>query len=98
MTNTISKDLIKNLAKLAKINLTDDEVEYTGQFSSVIGYMEEIKNLDVKDIQETTRVSDEGNVFRADEVTSSFTQEQVLKNSKSNHNGYFLVPQILKDD
>lgn len=99
MKKIISRDLIKNLAKLAKLNLTKEEIEkYTGQFSSIVGYMEEIKNLDVKNIQETARVSDEENIFRADKVKTSFTQQQALKNSKSTHEGFFLVPQILKDD
>ena len=99
MKKIITKDLIDSLAKLAKINLTKEEEErYTGEFSAVMGYMEEIKNLDVENIPETSRVSDEGNVLREDKVEPSLSQEQALKNSKNTHNGYFLVPQILKDD
>lgn len=99
MTKIISKDLIKNLSRLAKINLTEEQIEkYSNDFSSVMGYMEEIKNLDVENIPETARVTDEGNVFREDEVKPSFSQEQALKNSKNTYNGYFLVPQILKND
>lgn len=95
----ISKDLIDSLSKLAKINLTKEQEEkYAGEFSSVMDYMEEIKNLDVENIPETARVSDEGNILREDEIESSLSQEQALKNSKNTHNGYFLVPQILKDD
>jgi len=99
MVQKISKDLIKSLSKLAKLNLTEKEIEkYVNEFSSVMGYMEEIKSLNVENIPETARVTDEGNVFREDEVKPSFNQEQALKNSKNTHNGYFLVPQILKDD
>jgi aspartyl-tRNA(Asn)/glutamyl-tRNA(Gln) amidotransferase subunit C len=99
MKKIISKDLIKSLSKLAKINLTEKEVEkYTNEFSSVIGYMEEIKNIDVENISETARVSDEGNIFRKDEIKPSLSQEQALKNCKNTYNGYFLVPKILKDN
>ncbi len=95
----INRNLVNNLAKLAKLNLTDKQVnKYSQDISSIVGYMEEIKNLDVKNIPETARVSDEGNIFREDEIKPSFSQEQALKNSKNTHNGYFLVPQILKDD
>lgn len=95
----ISKDIIDSLSKLAKINLTKEQEEkYAGEFSSVIGYMDEIKNLNVENIPETSRVSDEGNVLRNDEIKPSLSQEQTLKNSKNTHNGYFLVPQILKED
>jgi len=95
----ISKDLIDNLSKLAKINLSKEQEEkYANELSSVMGYMEEIKNINVENIPETARVSDEGNVLRDDKIEPSLNQEQSLKNSKNTHNGYFLVPQILKDD
>jgi len=95
----ISKNLVDRLSKLAKINLTKEQEEkYAGEFSSIIGYMDEIKNLDVENIPETARVSDEGNVLRDDKIEPSFDQKQALKNSKNTHNGYFLVPQILKED
>lgn len=95
----ISKDLIKGLSKLAKINLTEKEVDkYAEDLSSVVGYMDEIKKLDVNDIPETSRVSDDGNVLRDDLVERSLSQPQALKNSKNTHDGFFLVPQILKDD
>lgn len=95
----ISKDLVASLSKLAKIKLSEKELErYAKDLSSVIGHMDEIKKLDVKDIPETARVSDEGNILREDLVKESLNQSQALKNSKNTHNGYFLVPQILKDD
>lgn len=99
MKKIVTKDLINTLSKLAKINLTKEQEEkYAGEFSSIIGYMDEIKNLDVESIPETARVTDEGNVLREDQIKPSLSQEQSLKNSKNTHNGYFLVPQILKED
>lgn len=99
MTRTISKDLIKNLSDLAKINLSDEQIiKYTQDLSSVMGYMDEIKDLNVENIPETSRVSDEGNVLREDIVKESLSQNEALKNSKNTNNGYFLVPQILKND
>ncbi|PIP63798.1 hypothetical protein CO165_01440 [Candidatus Roizmanbacteria bacterium CG_4_9_14_3_um_filter_33_18] len=99
MKKIITKELIDSLSKLAKINLTKEQEEkYAGEFSSIIGYMDEIKTLDVENIPETARVTDEGNVLREDKIEPSFDQKQTLKNSKNTHNGYFLVPQILKED
>lgn len=99
MKKIITKNLIDSLSKLAKINLTKEQEEkYAGEFSSVMGYMEEIKNLDVENIPETARVTDEGNILREDKIIPSLSQDQALKNSKDTHSGYFLVPQILKED
>lgn len=95
----ISKDLIDSLSKLSKINLTKEQEEkYAGEFSSVMGYMEEIKNINVDHIAETSRIANEENVLRKDVIKESLSQTEALKNSKNTHNGYFLVPQILKDD
>lgn len=95
----ISQDLVASLSKLAKIKLSEKELErYAKDLSSVVGYMDEIKKLNVEDIPETARVSDEGNILREDLVKESLNQSQALKNSKNTHDGYFLVPQILKDD
>lgn len=99
MKKIITKDLIDNLSKLAKINLTKEQEEkYAGEFTSVMGYMDEIKNLDVDKIQETSRIAKEENVLREDVVKQSLDQKEALKNSKNTNNGYFLVPQILKED
>lgn len=95
----ISKDLIDNLSKLAKINLTKEQEEkYADEFSSVMNYMDEIKNLNVENIPETSRVAKEENILREDIVEESLPQSEALKNSKNTNNGYFLVPKILKDD
>ncbi len=95
----ISTDTVKVISKLAKLKLTKEQInKFALDLSSIVGQMEEIKNLDVKNIAETARVIDEENILREDIITPSFNQEQALKNSKSTHNSYFLVPQILKDD
>ena len=95
----ISKDTVRNLAKLAKLNLTDRQIDkYSQDLTAVVGYMEEIKNIDVSQVSETSRVTEEENIFREDEVKPSLSQKEALKNSNNTHNDYFLVPQILKED
>jgi len=100
MTMTkITKDLVKTISKLANINITEKQTEkYAVDLSSVVGYMEEIKNIDVEHIAETSRVSNEENVLRNDEVVPSLPQEEALKNTKKKHEGYFVVDQILAED
>jgi aspartyl-tRNA(Asn)/glutamyl-tRNA(Gln) amidotransferase subunit C len=99
MKKIISKDLIKKLSHLAKINLSEEQLEkYTKDISSVMGYMEEIKNIDVTNIPETSRIAKEENVLREDIVKESLPQKEALKNAKNTHNGYFSVPMILKGD
>ena len=95
----ITKDLVKNLSRLAKLNLTEKQIEkYTNDLSSVMGYMDEIKNINVGNVSETARIAKDENILRNDVITSSLDQKEALKNCKSTHDGYFLVPMILKGD
>lgn len=87
---------IKNLAKLANLTLTKkQEEDLEKSIPTVVDHMDEVKNLDVDDIPETTRVTEEENVLREDIVTPSFSQEEALKNAKNTRNGFFVVPAIL---
>lgn len=97
MKNIISEAKIKEIAGLANIKVTEEQADNLAEsVSSVVGYMEEIKNLDLDAIPETARVTEEVNVLREDVVKPSFTQEDALKNGKS-HKGYFIVPYVFEN-
>ena len=64
----ISKDDIKKLAELARIHLTEkEEKELEKDLSSILGYVEKLKEVDVSNVPEMTHATDSKNVFRADE-------------------------------
>jgi len=86
---------VKNLAKLTKLTLNkSQENSLQKSIPSVLEYMEEIKNLDVDNIPETIRVTEEENVWREDIVQPSLSQKDALKNAKKTKNGFFVVPAI----
>lgn len=87
---------VKKIAELANLTLTKEQEENLEKsIPSVVDYMDEIKNLDVDDIPETTRVTEEENVLREDIVTPSLSQKDALKNAKNTRNGFFVVPAVL---
>ncbi len=90
---------VKHLAKLANVIVSDpQEEELEESITSVITYMDEVKNLDVDAIAETSRVTEEKNVFREDVVTPSLPQYKALKNAKRTHNGFFVVPYVFEKE
>ncbi len=94
MSNKITSQKIKEIALLGKVKLSDEQAEsLVGSVQMIISYMEELKTLDLDNVQETARVTEETNRFRNDEIKPSLTQEEALKNGE-NHNGYFVVPYI----
>ncbi|HEX8932058.1 MAG TPA: Asp-tRNA(Asn)/Glu-tRNA(Gln) amidotransferase subunit GatC [Patescibacteria group bacterium] len=89
---------VKNLAKLANLQLTSHQEENLNQsITAVIAYMDEIKNLDIDNITETTRTTEEENVLREDIVEPSLSQADALKNAKKTKNGFFVVPAIFEE-
>jgi len=89
---------VKSLAKLANLSLTQKQLnDLEKTVTTVVSYMDEIKNLDVENIAETTRVTEESNVMREDEVRASLSQEEALQNAKKTYKGFFVVPHVFSN-
>lgn len=88
---------VKQLAKLANLTLSEKQLhDLEESIPSVVSYMDEVKNLDVDSIEETSRVTEESNVLREDVITKSFSQEEALQNAKKTHKGFFVVPNVFE--
>ena len=84
------------MAELARLHLTEDELEqYTGQLDAILGYMEKLNGLDTNQVVPTAHVIEMDNVVRDDRVTPSLTVEQALANAPAKTRGFFQVPRIL---
>lgn len=65
----LAKDEIQHIAKLARLELTDEELKkYGGQLSAVLNYIDQLKEVDVKGVLPTAQVTGLENVLREDEV------------------------------
>jgi aspartyl-tRNA(Asn)/glutamyl-tRNA(Gln) amidotransferase subunit C len=88
---------VKYVAHLARIGLTADEQEKFGQqISGILGYIAKLNELDVAGIQPTAHAVPMVNVFRADELQPSLSNEDALRNAPASANGLFLVPKIVE--
>lgn len=65
----LSKSQIEHIAKLARLDLTDAELEkYGGQLSDILNYVKQLQEVDVKGVEPTAQVTGLSNVLRDDEV------------------------------
>lgn len=93
----ITKDQVKHVAHLARLSVTEEEVElFTGQLDAIIGFAEQLNELDTEGIELTTHVLDVKNVLREDAVKQSLDQSDVLKNAPDQQDGQVKVPSILE--
>lgn len=90
---------VTHIAKLANLPLTDEEKKkFEKQLSETLDYVNQLESLDTSDVEPTSQVTGLENVTRNDETIPSLSQEEVLQNSKSTHNGMFKVKAILNTD
>lgn len=88
---------IDHVAKLARIDLTAEEAaRFSGQFSRLFAFIEELAQLDVSDIPATAQVIPRTNVFRDDEVRRSIGTDAALENAPDRDGPYFKTPRILE--
>ena len=94
----LTKEEVEKVAKLARLEITETEKEaFSGQLSSILTYMEQLKGLNTKGIEPTATVLEQTNVFREDEVRPSLPVEKAVANSPGQAEGFFTVPRILEE-
>jgi aspartyl-tRNA(Asn)/glutamyl-tRNA(Gln) amidotransferase subunit C len=92
----ISRDEVARLAKLARLALTDHEVDnFAGQLDAILGYVSQIQAVDVTDVSPTGNPLKSVNVTRPDVVEACLTQDEALAEAPAAAEGRFAVPQIL---
>ena len=93
----ISKQEVEHVAKLARLELSEQEKEkLTDQLSSILTYVETLNSLDTKGVDPTSHILDLKNVMRDDVSVSGLTQEQALANAPDKAAGHYKVPKIIE--
>lgn len=92
----ITKEQVEHVAHLARLEVTEEEVEmFTNHLDAIIQYAEQLNELDTENIKPTTHVLDIKNVLRKDEVGETTTHEEMMKNAPDSEDGQIKVPAIL---
>lgn len=92
----ISRDEVAHLARLARLALTEDELDsYAGQLGAILGHVSQIQSVDVAGVKPTGNPLTDVNVFRPDAVEPSLTEQEALDQAPKAAEGRFAVPRIL---
>ena len=91
----LSKEEVLKIAKLSRLELTEEEIEkYTSQLSDVLAYVEKLNELDTDNVDETSQVTGLENVYRSDEVDQCDYQEDLIKQAAENEAGQIKVKAV----
>ena len=93
----ITVDQVRHLAKLANLKLNEKQIKnIIPALTSVLKFVSKIQSLSTKNIEETSQVTGQENVYRQDIIDDKrmLSQEEALKNTKKKYKGYFLIDAI----
>lgn len=95
----LSREQVAHLAKLARLALTDAELEhYAQQLGVILDSVAKVTEVASSDIKPTSHAIEMTNVFRADEVRPSFTSDVTSQNAPEWEDERFRVPRILDEE
>jgi aspartyl-tRNA(Asn)/glutamyl-tRNA(Gln) amidotransferase subunit C len=99
MPERISRDDVAHVARLARLRLTDDELDlFTEQLGAVLDHARDVEALDVADVIPTAHPYPLTNVLRDDVVTATIDRAEVLAQAPAVENEQFRVPPILGEE
>ena len=95
-TMKITREEVRRVAALARLELSADEVErMTGQLDSILSYVAKLDELDTTGVTPTTHTQVVVNAFREDEVRPSLPRERALANAPERSDDAFIVPRVI---
>ena len=92
----LSKKEVEHVAHLARLTLTDEELEkMTGQLDNILSYVDKLEELDTSQVVPTSHVFSVSNAFREDVEKESLSQAEALRNGPQQDGEMFQVPKII---
>jgi aspartyl-tRNA(Asn)/glutamyl-tRNA(Gln) amidotransferase subunit C len=89
----IDREQVLHVARLARLELSEQEVEkMSSELSTILEHVERISELDLDGVEPTSHVVELENVLRADEPRSSWPRERILEQAPDPADGAFRVP------
>lgn len=95
----VSKQDVKKIAELARLEFSDSEIEdYTLEMNKILGYVDKLNELDTSNIKPLSHPIENINVFREDVNKTSINRENALKNAPNRSSEHFKVPKVISQN
>ena len=92
----ITKEDVEKIAELAKLDVSEDEIEmYRSHLDQILDYVQKLNELDTENIEPTYYVQHSGDVLREDKAKSSLPREKALENAPAQTKGFVRVPRVI---
>ena len=93
---SIPVETVRHIARLANLEFADEELEVLArQLNSILVYIDKLDELDTRDIEPTSHVTEMDRAFREDRVVPSLEVSEALANAPETKDGHFAVPKVI---
>ena len=95
MPSKLSKKEVEKIAKLARLELADDEIKtYSEQLSDILGYIDQLQEVDTENVKITSQVTGLSNVMRQDEVDACENPRELVEMAPEHEDGLVKVKAV----
>jgi aspartyl-tRNA(Asn)/glutamyl-tRNA(Gln) amidotransferase subunit C len=92
----LSHPQVEHIARLARLNLTSEEIErYTTELTVILEYIDQLKSVNTEGVEPQNQFITAENVFREDVAEPSLPREKALANAPQQDGECFLVPKVI---
>ncbi|MEL6168051.1 MAG: Asp-tRNA(Asn)/Glu-tRNA(Gln) amidotransferase subunit GatC [Pseudomonadota bacterium] len=94
---SIDLETARRVAKLARIAVPEEDLAaLAGEFNTILGFIEQLNEVDVDGIEPMVSVTPMRLKRREDVVTAGGVQEKILSNAPDAREGFFAVPKVVE--
>lgn len=94
---SLDKATVANIARLARIRVSEDEQEaLAGELTQILTWIEQLDEVDTSGVEPMTRVGNMSLKKRPDVVTDGNCRDKVLANAPDSRDGFFTVPKVVE--
>ena len=94
---SVDRETVKRVAHLARIKVSEEEAEaLRGELNAILGWVEQLNEVDVSGVQPMTSVIPMAMKARADAVTDGGKAADIVANAPAAEERYFLVPKVVE--
>lgn len=98
MKMAITRQEVKHVARLAKLEFTKEELDmFAVQMDDIINMVQQLEEVDTTGVPVTTHVTDAFNVMREDVAAKGTNRDLLMKNVPESQDGYIKVPAIIDE-
>ncbi len=94
---SVDADTVRRIGRLARIRITEDEVAaYEGELNAILGFVEQLGEVDVEGVEPMTSVTPMKLRRREDTISDGEYAEKIVANAPLSEDNFFMVPKVVE--